>query len=66
MSYTSVSAGQIECLKLLTINHNSDQIAAALGVSVPYVEEQLEMACERLGVRTTLEAAMIASELGLI
>ncbi len=66
MNYTSLSAGQIDCLRLLATSQNADRIAAELGVSAAYVEQQLDCACTRLGVGTRLEAAMIASALGLI
>ena len=56
----------MDCLKLLIASRNLDQIATALGVSTPDVEQQLDAACSRLGVQTRLEAAIVATELGLI
>lgn len=66
MPYTSLSTGQIDCLKLLICSRSADQIAADLGVSVNSVEERLDAACARLGVGTRVEAALIAAQLGLI
>lgn len=66
MAYTSLSAAQMECLRLLIASRDLDQIASALGTSTPHVEEQLDAACVRLGVRSRFEAAVIATELGLI
>ena len=66
MPYTSLSAGQLDCLRLLISCSDSGQIAAELGVSADYVESQLDGACARLGVGTRIEAAMVAATLGLI
>jgi DNA-binding CsgD family transcriptional regulator len=66
MPYTSLSAGQLDCLRLLIGCRDSGQIAAELGVSADYVENQLDGACTRLGVGTRIEAAMVAATLGLI
>lgn len=66
MAYTSLSASQMDCLKLLITSNDLDQIAAALGVSPPDVERHLDDACMRLGVQSRFEAAIIATELGLI
>ncbi len=63
---TPLSPTQMECLRLLINTQNLDQIASALGMSTPHVEQQLDAACIRLGVQTPLEAAVVAKELGLI
>lgn len=66
MAYTSLSPAQMECLRLLLTSQTLDEIASALGMPAPHVEQQLDAACIRLGVRTRIDAAVVAKELGLI
>lgn len=57
---------QLECLTWLGQGKSSADIAIIRGVSSRAVEQQLQAAREKLGVKTTLQAALIALDRGWI
>lgn len=62
----SLTGRQRDCLKWVAQGKSSTDIASILEISRNTVDEHLANACDRLGVRTRLQAALIASRLGLI
>ncbi|MFZ5796779.1 MAG: response regulator transcription factor [Pseudomonadota bacterium] len=57
---------QVECLYWVQLGKSSRDIAAILGISHRVVERHVFRACQRLGVRTRLQAVIRARSLGLI
>jgi LuxR family quorum sensing-dependent transcriptional regulator len=57
---------QAECLQWIAAGKTSTEIAAILGLSEHTVNEHLEAARNRLGVRTTTQAVLAAAMQGLI
>ena len=59
-----LSEGQIECLLLVDLHHNSKEIAARLGISSHTVDQRIRGALDKLGVDRRGEAArMVAASL---
>jgi len=63
---TALTRRQRECLAWVRQGKSSSAIGEILGLSVQTVNEHLEDACRRLGVRTRVQAAVEASLAGLI
>ena len=61
-----LSPRQIECLFWVQEGKSSRDIGVILGVSHRMVERHVFRACQRLGVRTRLQAVIRARDLGLI
>lgn len=61
-----LSPRQAECLFWVQQGKSSRDIATILGVSHRIVERHVFKACQRLGVRTRLQAVIEARSLGLI
>jgi len=61
-----LTARQIECLKWTRDGKSSWEIGAILSLSSRTVEEHLNKACARLGVRTRMQAVVEAGRLGII
>ena len=57
---------QRDCLKWVAAGKSSTDIGIILEISHNTVDEHLANACRRLGVRTRLQAALIAARMGLI
>ena len=57
---------QRDCLKWVAAGKSSTDIGIILDISHNTVDEHLANACRRLGVRTRLQAALIAARMGLI
>lgn len=62
----SLSPRQIECLYWVQEGKSSRDIAVILGVSHRIVERHVFRACQKLGVRTRLQAVIRARSLGII
>jgi DNA-binding CsgD family transcriptional regulator len=62
----SLSPRQVECLFWVQHGKSSRDIGDILGVSHRMVERHVFKACERLGVRTRVQAVVRARSLGLI
>jgi len=62
----SLSPRQIECLFWVQEGKSSRDIAVILGISHRMVERHVFRACQKLGVRTRLQAVIRARSLGLI
>jgi DNA-binding CsgD family transcriptional regulator len=62
----SLSPRQIECLYWVQEGKSSRDIADILGVSHRIVERHVFRACQKLGVRTRLQAVIRARSLGII
>ncbi|HEX7929838.1 MAG TPA: helix-turn-helix transcriptional regulator [Sphingomicrobium sp.] len=62
----SLSPRQIECLYWVQEGKSSRDIGVILGVSHRIVERHVFRACQKLGVRTRLQAVIRARSLGLI
>ena len=54
-----LSQGQIECLLLVDLHHNSKEIAARLGISPHTVDQRIRGALDKLGVDRRGEAARL-------
>lgn len=61
-----LSPRQTECLLWVQEGKSSRDIAVILGVSHRIVERHVFKACQKLGVRTRLQAVVRARSLGLI
>lgn len=61
-----LSPRQAECLFWVQQGKSSRDIASILGVSHRMVERHVFKACQRLGVRTRMQAVIRARSLGLI
>lgn len=61
-----LSARQRECLAWVCAGKSSTDIGAILGLSARTVDDYVAAACQRMGVRTRLQAALCARELGLL
>lgn len=57
-----LSAGQLDCLKLVDRHMSSKEIAAELGVSPHTVDQRLRVALQILGVDRRAQAARLVSE----
>jgi DNA-binding CsgD family transcriptional regulator len=57
---------QLECLEWVQEGKSSGDIGAILGISAKTVDHHILGACQRLGVRTRVQAVVKARELGLI
>lgn len=62
----SLSPRQIECLYWVQEGKSSRDIGVILGVSHRIVERHVFRACQKLGVRTRLQAVIRARSLGFI
>jgi DNA-binding CsgD family transcriptional regulator len=62
----ALSPRQLACLDLLSRGNTIPEAARELGISPRTVEQHLGDACSRLGVRTRIEAIVIAVRQGLI
>lgn len=62
----SLSPRQTECLFWVQEGKSSRDIGVILGVSHRIVERHIFRACQKLGVRTRLQAVIRARSLGLI
>jgi DNA-binding CsgD family transcriptional regulator len=58
------SARQLECLALASRGLNATEIGRRLGISPRTVEHHLAKLCDRLGVRTRVQALAIAVRRG--
>jgi DNA-binding CsgD family transcriptional regulator len=61
-----VSERQLECLYWVQEGKSASDIGGILGISSRTVEGHLLRACERLGVKTRIQAVLRARELGLL
>jgi DNA-binding CsgD family transcriptional regulator len=61
-----LSPRQVECLYWVQQGKSSRDIGVILGVSHRMVERHVFRACQKLGVRTRLQAVIRARSLGLI
>jgi DNA-binding CsgD family transcriptional regulator len=61
-----LTSRQRECLRWVAQGKSSGDIGAILGLSPRTVDDHLNFACQRLGVRTRVQAAIAAIALGLI
>lgn len=66
MEPVQLSPRQTECLKWVQEGKSSRDIADILGVSHRIVERHVFRACQKLGVRTRLQAVIRARTLGII
>jgi LuxR family quorum-sensing system transcriptional regulator CciR len=62
----SLSRRQAECLGWVEQGKSSPEIAIILGLSARTVEAYIERACEKLGVRTRIQAVVRARRDGLL
>jgi DNA-binding CsgD family transcriptional regulator len=62
----SLSRRQAECLAWVEQGKSSPEIAIILGLSARTVEAYIERACEKLGVRTRIQAVVRARRDGLL
>jgi DNA-binding CsgD family transcriptional regulator len=62
----TLSPRQTECLRWVQEGKSSRDIGVILGVSHRIVERHVFRACQRLGVKTRLQAVIRARSLGLI
>lgn len=58
---TRLSDGQIECLLLVDLHHNSKEIAVKLGISPHTVDQRIRGALDKLGVDRRGEAARLVA-----
>lgn len=61
-----LSTRQIDCLKLVAEGLSSQEIARKLSLSPRTVDDYIASGCARLGVRTRVQAVVIAVRLGFI
>lgn len=61
-----LTARQIECLDWTAKGKTAWETGQILGISRRTVEEHLAKACQALGVRTKIQAALKARETGLL
>ena len=64
--HPDVTARQLECLSWVAVGKSSTDIGEILGISSRTVEDHLTKLCGHLGVRTRIQAAVRAQELGWI
>ena len=62
----TLSPRQLECLIRIATGETSAQIAAALGLSKRTIDEHVQQACKKLGVKRRPEAVAKGISLGLI
>lgn len=62
----TLSPRQVECLYWVQQGKSSRDIAVIIGISHRMVERHVFRACRRLGVRTRIQAVVLARSLGLI
>lgn len=62
----AISARQIECLYWVQQGKSATDIGAILGISSRTVEGHIAKTCEILGVRTRIQAVLLAKDLGLL
>ncbi|MDB5431822.1 MAG: transcriptional regulator, LuxR family [Caulobacter sp.] len=63
---TDLTARQIECLRWSAQGKSSWDIAQILGISPRTVDEHLDNACKKLGVKRRAQAAVAAARAGLL
>jgi DNA-binding CsgD family transcriptional regulator len=63
---TDMTARQLECLAWVQEGKSASDIGGILGISSRTVEGHLLKVCDRLRVRTRLQAVLKARDLGLI
>lgn len=63
---TVLTPRQIQCLRWTQAGKSAHDIGVILGLSRRTVEEYILLACARLGVRTRMQAILVAIELGLL
>lgn len=63
---TSLTSRQTECLTWVRAGKSSTDIGSILGISADVVDEHVKKACQRLGVRTRLQAVIEAEKHALI
>ena len=61
----AVTERQIECLRWVRQGKSATDIGVILGISARTVEGHIARTCELLGVRTRLQAVLMADGLGL-
>jgi len=62
----AISSRQIECLYWVQMGKSATDIGAILGISSRTVEGHIAKTCEILGVRTRIQAVVLARDLGLL
>jgi two-component system response regulator DesR len=63
---TPLSRRELEVLRLVAAGLRTAEVADTLGVSVYTARNQLSSVMRKLDARTRLEAALVASESGLV
>lgn len=61
-----LSARQLQCLSWVQAGKSSSDIGTILGLSPRTVDDHIAAACERMGVRTRLQAVICARDLALL
>ncbi|MBS0412279.1 MAG: helix-turn-helix transcriptional regulator [Proteobacteria bacterium] len=61
-----MKARQLECLQWVQQGKSASEIGIILGISSRTVEGHLAHVCEILGVRTRIQAVLLAQDLGLL
>jgi DNA-binding CsgD family transcriptional regulator len=64
--YLSLSRAQLDCLHGTAMGLSSKDIGSIVGITAAAVDETIELACERLGVQTRLQAIFVAFHAGLM
>jgi len=61
-----LTARQLECLRWAAAGKSSADIGAIIGLSARTVDDHLAAVCRRLGVRTRVQAVVLALQFQLI
>ena len=61
-----ITERQLQCLTWVQAGKSASDIAGILGISPRTVEGHLQKICLHLGVRTRLQAVLMAHDLGLL
>jgi DNA-binding CsgD family transcriptional regulator len=61
-----LTARQVECLAWVRAGKSSTDIGTILGLSPRTVDAYIADACARLGVRTRMQAVIVATDKGLL
>ena len=62
----NLSPRQLQCLTWVQAGKSSSDIGVILGLSPRTVDDHIAAACERMGVRTRLQAVICARDLALL